>query len=173
MANLLTRILSVNRQEQSVTVADDTERLLYVLRNQLGQKGPKFGCGLSQCGACTVLVNGAITRSCVTPLSAVPVEAEVTTLDGLGTPQNLHPLQQAFIDQQAAQCAFCSSGIIVGALGWLQARYAAGNRDVPSDDEVKHLLSGKSAHSTFVYLCRCGAHLRIIRAIQQAAKEMQ
>jgi aerobic-type carbon monoxide dehydrogenase small subunit (CoxS/CutS family) len=96
----------------------------------------------------------------------------VSTLDGLGSAQKLHPLQKAFIDQQAAQCAFCSSGIIMGALGWLQGRYAVGNRAVPTDDEVKDFLSGNDGSSTFVYLCRCGAHLRIVRAIQQAAKEM-
>ena len=167
--------LSVNGQARSVSVPDDTEPLLFVLRNQLGQLGPKFGCGIAQCGACTVLVNGTITRSCTTMVRAVADGAQVATLDGLGTAAEPHPLQRAFIDQQAGQCAFCLNGMIMGALGWLQGRFAAGNRAVPSDDEVKQFLSGKlgtTAPLSFVYLCRCGAHLRIIRAIQQAAKEM-
>src|ERR1700759_3397541 len=107
MATSLSLSLSINGQLRTVSVADDTEPLLYVLRNQLGQRGPKFGCGVAQCGSCTVLVNGTITRSCVTPVSGLASGAEVTTLDGLGSLAQPHPLQQSFIDQQAAQCAGC------------------------------------------------------------------
>jgi aerobic-type carbon monoxide dehydrogenase small subunit (CoxS/CutS family) len=167
--------LSVNGQARTVSVADDTEPLLFVLRNQLDQRGPKFGCGISQCGACTVLVNGTITRSCVALARTIPDGAQVTTLDGLGTAAAPHPLQRAFIEEQAGQCAFCVNGMIVGALGWLQGRFAAGNRAVPTEDEIKQFLSGKlstTAPLSFVYLCRCGTHPRIVRAIQRAAKEM-
>jgi nicotinate dehydrogenase subunit A len=164
--------LSINGQPRTVSVPDNTEPLLYILRNQLGQMGPKFGCGVAQCGACTVLVNGTITQSCVTQIRSVANGAQVTTLDGLGSAAAPHPLQQAFIDQQAAQCAYCMNGMIMGAYGWLSARFSDGNRAVPSDDEVKNFLTGVGQTPAFVYLCRCGSHLRIIRAIQQAAKEM-
>jgi nicotinate dehydrogenase subunit A len=164
--------VTVNGQARTVSVPDHTEPLLFVLRNQLDQRGPKFGCGVAQCGACTVLVNGAIVRSCVTQVQAIADGAQVVTLDGLGTGDDPHPLQRAFIQEQAGQCAFCLNGMIIGALGWLQGRFAAGNRSVPSDDEIKQFLSGKLPGSTFVYLCRCGTHLRIIRAIRRAAKEM-
>jgi len=164
--------LSINGQLRTASVADDTEPLLYVLRNHLGQYGPKFGCGVAQCGACTVLVNGTITRSCVIQIRNVASGAEVTTLDGLGSADQPHPLQQAFIDEQAAQCAYCMNGMIVGALGWLRARFSAGNHSVPTDDEVKNFLTGIGQTPAFVYLCRCGSHLRVVRAIQKAAQEM-
>jgi nicotinate dehydrogenase subunit A len=164
--------LSVNGRPRTVSVPDDTEPLLYILRNQLGQIGPKFGCDLAQCGACTVLVNGTITRSCVTQIRNVANGAQVTTLDGLASAAVPNPLQQAFIDEQAGQCAYCINGMIMGAYGWLSARFSAGNRTVPSDDEVKNFLSGVGQTPAFVYLCRCGSHLRIIRAIRQAAEEM-
>jgi aerobic-type carbon monoxide dehydrogenase small subunit (CoxS/CutS family) len=172
MATALTRNLSINGKTQAVSVDDNTEPLLYVLRNQLGEKGPKFGCGVAQCGACTVLVDGKITRSCVTAMSTLADGAKVTTLDGLGSAAKPHPLQHAFIEQQAGQCAYCGNAMIMGALGFLQGRIAAGNRAVPTEDEIKQFLSGTSSTSPLVYLCRCGSHLRIIRAIQQAAKEM-
>ena len=164
--------LSVNGKTQPVSVDDETEPLLYVLRNQLGLKGPKFGCGVAQCGACTVLVDGAITRSCVKLMQTVSDGAKVETLDGLGSAEKPHPLQRAFIEQQAGQCAYCGNAMIMGALGFLQGRIAAGNRAVPSEDEIRQFLSGESSASPLVYLCRCGSHLRIVRAIQQAAKEM-
>jgi nicotinate dehydrogenase subunit A len=169
---MATHSLSIDGKPQTVSVKDDTEPLLYVLRNQLGEKGPKFGCGVSQCGACTVLVNGAIKRSCVTQMNALADGANVTTLDGLGSAAKPHPLQRAFIEQQAGQCAYCGNAMIMGALGFLQGRIAAGNRAVPSEDEIKQFLSGESGTPPLVYLCRCGSHLRIVRAIQQAAKEM-
>lgn len=172
MATPLTRTLSINGQTQSVSVDDDTEPLLYVLRNQLGLKGPKFGCGVAQCGACTVLVDGVITRSCVKQMNTLNDGTSVTTLDGLGSAQQPHPLQQAFIAQQAGQCAYCGNAMIMGALGFLQGRIAAGNRTAPSEEEIKQFLSGESSASPLVYLCRCGSHQRIVRAIQQAAKEM-
>lgn len=161
----------------STPVRDAAEPVLFVLRNQLGQLGPKFGCGIAQCGACAVLVNGVNVRSCVTPCSAIASGAEVTTLDGLarnvGKPnEKLHPLQSAFIAEQAAQCAFCMNGMVMGAKGWLDKRIAGGNKAVPTDDEIKQFLSGKSAETAFVTLCRCGAHNRIVRAIQRAAQEM-
>src|SRR5262249_27061632 len=133
----------LNGVHKSVPVTDGSEPLLFVLRNKLDQIGPKVGCGAQQCGVCTVLVNGAAVRACCAEVSSIPGGAEVHTLDGLaarngqGRPQRLHPLQRAFIEEQAAQCAFCSNGMIMSALAWLNGRAARGERDVPSDDEVK------------------------------------
>lgn len=167
----------LNGQQRSSAVPDAAEPLLLVLRNQLDQIGPKFACGIAQCGACTVLVDGSAVRACVTPCSAVPNGAAVTTLDGLAKNadkpnEKLHPLQSAFIAEQAGQCAFCMNGMIMGAKAWLDGRFANGNKGVPGDDEIRQFLSGKSPGSPLVYLCRCGAHNRIVRAIQRAAKEM-
>lgn len=167
----------LNGAAKTVSLPDGTEPLLYVLRNQLGLKGPKFGCGLSQCGACSVEIDGVVTRSCVKPCATVSNGAQVTTLEGLaknlGKPnEKLHPLQSAFIAEQAGQCSFCANAMIMGAKNWLDGRIAGGNSAVPSDDEVKQFLSGKGPTSAFVYICRCGAHARIIRAIQRAAQEM-
>ncbi|MDQ6672786.1 MAG: (2Fe-2S)-binding protein [Chloroflexota bacterium] len=145
-------LLQVNGQAHSVDAAADTP-LLYILRNDLQLNAPKFGCGLSQCGACTVHLGNRAVRSCVTPLSDVG-EQPVTTLEGLGTPSALHPLQQAFLDEQAAQCAYCTNGMIMSAAALLQ-------RTAQPVDDVKTALNGN--------LCRCGAHLRIIRAVQRAA----
>jgi len=167
--------LYVNNQFTTVTVADDTEPLLYVLRNQVGTKGVKFGCGVAQCGACTVIIDGVTKRSCVTPLNTVADGAQVTTLEGLGQPNNpnrLHGIQKAFVENQAGQCAYCAGGIIMGSNNWLQGRRNAGNTAIPSDDEVKNFLSGIEQTPPFVYLCRCGTHMRIVRAIQQASQEM-
>jgi nicotinate dehydrogenase subunit A len=172
MATPLTRTLTVNGRTRTVSVDDDGEELLYVLRNQLGQLGPKFGCGVSQCGACTVLVDGEITRSCVRPLRNVPEGAAVTTLDGLGNPNNPHPLQAAFIDEQAGQCSYCVNGILMGAYGWLEQRKTAGNTAVPSEDEIAAFLSGEAPGFTRNYLCRCGAHTRMLRAVRTAAEEV-
>ena len=173
MANPLTLSLYVNDELKTVSVPDDTEPLLYVLRNQVGTRGVKFGCGVAQCGACTVVVDGVTKRSCITPLNTVANGAHVTTLEGLGQPNNPRGLQKAFIDNQAAQCAYCTSGIIMGAYNWLRGRFNAGNGSTPTDDEVKDFLSGVGQTPPFVYLCRCGTHMRIVRAIQQAAKEMK
>ena len=163
---------SVNGQTRSVSVADNTEPLLSVLRNHLDDKSPKFGCGVSQCGACTVLIDGVITRSCVRQIGTVAAGASITTLAGLGSEQGLHPLQEAFVAEQAAQCAYCINGMIMGSYGWLQGRLAAGNRAVPSEDEIKQFLAGQAPGQPFVYICRCGAHTRIIRAIQRGAQQM-
>jgi len=175
MPTPLTLTLYVNNQFTTVTVADGAEPLLYVLRNQVGTKGVKFGCGVAQCGACTVIVNGVTKRSCVTPLNTVADGAQVTTLEGLGQPNNpngLQGVQKAFVDNQAGQCAYCANAMIMGSYNWLQGRRNAGNAAVPTDDEVKNFLSGIGQTPPFVYLCRCGTHMRIVRAIQQASQEM-
>ena len=192
MAAALTLNLSINGSKpQPVWVVDGTEPLLYVLRNQLGLHGPKFGCGVAQCGSCTVHVNGAIVRSCVTPMNTLTDGSEITTLEGLTGPDQRpsagqgqggatgaswqsskdlgSALQQSFVEQQAAQCGYCANAVIMGAAGWLQGRIMAGNLSVPSEDEVKQFLSGVGQTPSYVYLCRCGTHLRIIRAIRQAA----
>ena len=172
MATPLILNLYVNNQFKIVTVADGTEPLLYVLRNQVGTKGVKFGCGVAQCGACTVIIDGVTKRSCVTPLNTVADGAQVTTLEGLGQPSDpngLQGIQKAFVDNQAGQCAYCAAGIIMGSYNWLQGR---GNTAIPTDDEVKNFLSGIGQTPPFVYLCRCGTHMRIVRAIQQASQEM-
>ncbi len=135
-------------------IAEGTAPLLYVLRNDLGFNGPKYGCGLGQCGACTVLLDGAPVRSCVTPVSAA-VGSQVTTLEGLGTPDQPHPLQQAFLDEQAAQCGYCISGMIMTAAGLLR------RNPKPTDLQIREALAGN--------LCRCGTHVRILRAIKRAA----
>ena len=137
-----------------MAAAPDTP-LLYVLRNELGLRGPRFGCGLSQCGACTVHVDGRPVRSCGMPVSAVAATAAVTTLEGLGTPAQPHPLQQAFIDAQAAQCGFCINGMIMTAAALLASN------PKPDEGELRGALAGN--------LCRCGTHLRILRAIRRAA----
>jgi len=134
---------------------DASTPLLYVLRNDLSLNGPRFGCGLAQCGACTVLVNGLPVRSCVTPVSAVAT-AEVTTLEGLGGRDDPHPVQKAFIAEQAAQCGYCSNGMIMAAASLL-----AHNPD-PSDNEIRQALAG--------HLCRCGTHTRILKAVRRAAR---
>ena len=182
MATPVTINLSVNgKKSRQIFVADGTEPLLYVLRNQFGLHGPKYGCGVAQCGACTVHLNGAVTRSCITQMKSIPDGAQVTTLEGVARPEAQNSpslggvgraLQRAFVDQQAAQCGYCANGMIMGAAGWLQSRRQAGSLDVPSQKEAAAFLSGQSEGSTYVYLCRCGTHLRIIRAIQQAAREM-
>lgn len=146
-------VLSVNGQEFPV-IAEGTAPLLYVLRNDLGFNGPKYGCGLGQCGACTVLLNGTPVRSCVTPVSAA-VGSEVTTLEGLGTPDQPHPLQQAFLTEQAAQCGYCINGMIMTAAGLLR------RNPKPTDLQIREALAGN--------LCRCGTHVRILRAIKRAA----
>jgi len=158
--------ITVNGRSHSTDAAADTP-LLYVLRNDLELRGPKFGCGLSQCGACAVLVDGRETRSCVTPVAAV-VGKKVTTLEGLpalyaeekqlGTAPALHPLQQAWIDEQVPQCGYCQNGMLIQAADLL----ATNQR--PSDAEIKAAMNA--------HLCRCGTHNAIVRAIKRAAKAM-
>jgi nicotinate dehydrogenase subunit A len=145
--------ITVNNVAQTVNAAADTP-LLYVLRDDLQLSGPRFGCGLSQCGACTVLVNGRAVRSCVYPLSRVG-DQPVTTLEGLGTPDAPHPLQQAFVEQQAGECAFCMNGMIMVSAALLNSNPS------PSEADIKQALNGN--------LCRCGSHTRIVAAVQRAA----
>ena len=137
-----------------VVDTDPTTPLLYVLRNDLEQHGPRFGCGLAQCGACTVIVDGKTVRSCTVPVSTM-ANKNVQTLDGLGTVEKPHPLQEAFIEEQAAQCGYCLNGILMTAKVLLD-----GNRN-PSDADIKRALDP--------VLCRCGSHLRVMRAIKRAA----
>jgi nicotinate dehydrogenase subunit A len=149
--------LSVNGQSHTVEV-DPSTPLLYVLRNDLRLNGPKFGCGLSQCGACTVILDGVAVRSCVTRVAQAEGR-EVTTLEGLGTEVNPHPIQQAFIDEQAAQCGYCINGMIMTAKAYVDR-----NPDATAAD-LRRTLSGN--------LCRCGTHLRILRAVSRYAEEVR
>jgi nicotinate dehydrogenase subunit A len=146
--------LKVNGASRSVPAEPDTP-LLYVLRNDLALNGAKFGCGLAQCGACTVLIDGKATRSCVTPLSAVG-NSEITTIEGLGSIDKPHALQQAFIEEQAVQCGYCINGMIMSAKELLD------HNPRPSEGDVRAALAGN--------LCRCGTHNRIIRAVLRAAQ---
>jgi nicotinate dehydrogenase subunit A len=148
--------LSVNGRTTQVTVDDPNMPLLYALRNDLGLHGPRFGCGLGQCGACTVHIDGNAVRSCITPLSSVG-DRDVVTLEGLGTPEKPHPMQQAFIDEQAVQCGYCINGMIMEA-----AAFLAKTRN-PSEEQIQEALASN--------LCRCGTHLRILRAVKRAAAQ--
>ena len=143
----------LNGQPVSLYIEPETP-LLEALRNDLKLNGPKFGCGLAQCGACSVLVEGRSTRSCVTPVSAI-AGRKVTTLEGLGSAANPHPLQSAFIAEQAMQCGYCASGMIITAAALLATNAS------PGKAEIQEALAGN--------LCRCGAHPRIVRAVQRAA----
>ena len=147
--------LTVNGQAHRIDV-DPATPLLYVLSDDLALRGPKFGCGLGQCGSCTVIVGQRAVRSCVTPVSSVSGD-EITTLEGLGTPDRPHPLQKAFIDEQAAQCGFCLSGVILTAAAVLKQNPKAAHRDI------------QQALSTV--LCRCFTHTRMLRAITRYAEE--
>jgi nicotinate dehydrogenase subunit A len=149
-------VLKVNGADRRASVEPDTP-LLYILRNDFELNGPRFGCGLAQCGACTVLVEGRPTRSCVTPVSAIGSKP-VTTLEGLGTKDRLHPLQKAFIEEQAAQCGYCSNGMIMSAKALLD------KTPKPTEAQIRKALAAN--------LCRCGTQNRIVRAIQKASKEV-
>jgi nicotinate dehydrogenase subunit A len=149
--------LQVNGAGRDVEITDPDTPLLYVLRNDLGLTGTKFGCGLAQCGACTVHLDGAPVRSCVTPVSAVGARS-VTTIEGLGSPERPDPVQAAFIAEQASQCGYCTAGLVMTAQALLQQ-----NRR-PTEVEVKQALAGN--------LCRCGSHARVIRAVMRAAGAM-
>src|SRR5438132_7578677 len=146
--------LRVNGRATTVESWDPAQPLLYVLRNSLGLHGPKFGCGLGQCGACTVLIDGKATRSCITSVKQAQGHA-ITTIEGLGSPEKPDPVQAAFIAEQAAQCGYCTSGMVVAARTLLQQ-----NRR-PNEAQVREALAGN--------LCRCGSHARVIRAVLRAA----
>jgi nicotinate dehydrogenase subunit A len=145
----------LNGRPVTVDSWDAGQPLLYVLRNTLGQHGPKFGCGLAQCGACTVLVGGRATRSCVMPVRQAAGKS-VTTIEGLGTPEKPDAVQAAFIAEQAAQCGYCTNGMIMTAKALLN------QTPHPTLDQIKQGLAGN--------LCRCGTHTRILRAVQRVAK---
>src|SRR4051812_6316400 len=150
--------LTVNGRAVTVSVDDPDTPLLYVLRNDVGVRGPRFGCGLAQCGSCTVHVDGKAVRSCVTPVSSLQQDQKIITLEGLGTPEKPHPVQKAFIDEQAVQCGYCINGMIMQSAALL-----ARNKN-PSEDEIRQDLASN--------LCRCGTHVRIIRAVKRAAASL-
>ena len=147
--------LTVNGATRRANVEPDTP-LLYILRNDLELNGPRFGCGLSQCGACTVLVDGRPTRSCVTAVSSLGAK-QITTLEGLGSKDRLHPLQKAFIEEQAVQCGYCTNGMIMAAKALLD------KTPKPTAAQIKKALAAN--------FCRCGTHNRVVRAVLRAAKE--
>jgi nicotinate dehydrogenase subunit A len=147
--------LSVNGKKAVIRVDDPDMPLLYVLRDNLALQGPRFGCGLGQCGACTVHIDGAAVRSCVTPLSSLDANSKIVTLEGLGSPEKPHPVQKAFIDAQAAQCGYCVNGMIMESAALL-----AKNKK-PSEADIKNALANN--------LCRCGTHARIVLAVKNAA----
>ena len=147
--------LRVNGQQFSVTAEPETP-LLYILRNDISLTGPHFGCGLGQCGACTVHINGEAVRSCQRPLASVGPTDEIITLEGLGTPEKPHPLQTAFIEEQAVQCGYCTNGMIMQAASFLKKNPA------PTEAEIKAALAAN--------LCRCSTHLRIVRAVKRASQ---
>ncbi len=148
--------LTVNGATHRVAAPEDTP-LLYVLRNDLALNGAKFGCGLGQCGACTVIVDGEAVRSCSYPV-ALAIGKKVTTIEGLGTIDKLHPVQKAFIEEQAAQCGYCINGMVMTATAFLA------RSPKPSEGDIRQALADN--------LCRCGTHHRILRAVARAAKEM-
>jgi nicotinate dehydrogenase subunit A len=150
--------LRVNGESRSVNVRDPDEPLLYVLRNRLRLTGVKFGCGLAQCGACTVLIDGQPTRSCTLPVSRVG-SAGVTTIEAVGTLEKPHPVQTAFIAEQAAQCGYCTNGMVMTSVALLKRKPDA------TQDDAKAALAGN--------LCRCGTHQRILRAVMRAKKDMK
>ena len=152
-----TKTLNVNSKRVSIEYDDPAIPLLYVLRDNLSLHGPRFGCGLGQCGACTVHIDGEAVRSCITPLSAVDAKQSVVTLEGLGSPEKPHPVQKAFIDEQAAQCGYCINGMIMES-----AAFLAKNKK-PSEGDIKNALANN--------LCRCGTHARIVRAVKRASAQ--
>ena len=147
--------LNVTGQTATADVDGDTP-LLYVLRDNLGLQGPKFGCGLGQCGTCTVLINGQAQRSCQLPISRL--QGKVVTLEGLGSPERPHPVQQAFIDEQAVQCGYCINGMVMQSVSFLA------KNPKPSEEQIQKALGSN--------LCRCGTHTRIIKAVKRAADLM-
>ena len=153
---MATKSLNVNGRQVSITIDDPDMPLLYALRDNLALKGPRFGCGLAQCGACTVHVDGNAVRSCVTVLSSIEAGHRVVTLEGLGTVEKPHPVQRAFIEEQAAQCGYCINGMIMESVAFLSR-----NRK-PTEAQIKQALAKN--------LCRCGTHARIVRAVRRASE---
>lgn len=151
-----TVLLNVNGRDASVQVDDPDMPLLYALRNDLGLHGPRFGCGLGQCGSCTVHVDGEAVRSCQAPLSLLAPGQKIVTLEGLGSVERPHPVQKAFIDEQAVQCGYCINGMIMQSAAFLA------KTPHPTEAEIRTELANN--------LCRCGTHLRIVRAVQRAAQ---
>jgi nicotinate dehydrogenase subunit A len=149
--------LNVNGKRVSISYDDPQMPLLYALRDNLGLHGPRFGCGLGQCGACTVHIDGTAVRSCVTPIDTVTDKQKVVTLEGLGSSQKPHSVQKAFIDEQAAQCGYCINGMIMES-----AAFLAKNKK-PSEADIKNALANN--------LCRCGTHARIVRAVKRASAQ--
>ena len=152
----VTMPLHVNGRDTSIQVDDPDMPLLYALRNDLGLHGPRFGCGLGQCGSCTVHIDGEAIRSCQTPLSSLQAGQRIVTLEGLGSLERPHPVQKAFIDEQAVQCGYCINGMIMQSAAFLA------KTPHPTEDEIRTELANN--------LCRCGTHLRIVRAVQRAAQ---
>jgi nicotinate dehydrogenase subunit A len=150
--------LNVNGTASTVSVDDTSMPLLYALRNDLELHGPRFGCGLGQCGSCTVIVDGKAVRSCMLPVSQADGRT-IETLEGLGTPDNPHPIQAAFIEAQAVQCGYCINGMIMQSKAFLD------ENPNPSEDQIKDALAAN--------LCRCGTHIRIVRAVKSAAEKMR
>jgi nicotinate dehydrogenase subunit A len=151
----ISKRLNVNGKAVTVRIDDPDMPLLYALRDNLALKGPRFGCGLAQCGACTVHVDGKAVRSCVTPLSTLNEKQRVVTLEGLGTAKQPHPVKRAFIEEQAVQCGYCINGMIMES-----AAFLAQNKN-PTEAQIKQALAKN--------LCRCGTHARIVRAVKRAA----
>ena len=151
----ISKKLNVNGKRVTIKIDDPEMPLLYALRDNLALRGPRFGCGLAQCGSCTVHVDGKAVRSCVTPLSTLSEKQKVVTLEGLGSARKPHPVQRAFIEEQAAQCGYCINGMIMES-----AAFLAKNKN-PSEAEIKNALAKN--------LCRCGTHARIVRAVKRAA----
>ena len=154
----VSRIFDVNGKAVTINIDDLEMPLLYALRDNLQLHGPRFGCGLGQCGSCTVHIDGRAVRSCITPLSALRDGQKVVTLEGLGTVEKPHPVQKAFIDEQAVQCGYCINGMIMEATAFL-----ADNKR-PKEDEIRQALANN--------LCRCGTHTRIVAAVKRASMSM-
>jgi nicotinate dehydrogenase subunit A len=150
------RSLNVNGKAVSISIDDPDMPLLYALRDNLALHGPRFGCGLGQCGACTVHVDGKAVRSCQMPLSKLTDAQKVVTLEGLGSPDNPHPVQKAFIEAQAAQCGYCINGMVMESAAFLAATKN------PSEADIRKALANN--------LCRCGTHVRIVEAVKRAAR---
>jgi nicotinate dehydrogenase subunit A len=147
--------LNVNGKSVTITIDDPEQSLLVALRDNLALNGPLFGCGLAQCGACTVHVDGKAVRSCVMPLSKISAQQKVVTLEGLGTPEKPHPVQRAFIEEQAAQCGYCINGMIMESAAFLT------ENKKPTEAQIKEALARN--------LCRCGTHARIVKAVKRAS----